>query len=728
MKNKIIRPLFFVTVCFLHISLFAQNVGVNTTTPVGKLHIKGSENISQLIIEANSTQTNANPLIRLRKSTGLDLLWLHSDDSTNTFLGLKAGLSNIIGPQGVNNTFIGTHAAYSNTNGRDNTVIGYNALYLNTKGGRNVVVGASALYTQSFNGGGGFYNSNNVAVGYEALYANQPTSPATGGANTAIGTQALRNNVTGSRNTALGNNANVSATNLNNATAIGNNALVASSNAMVLGGTGFDAVKVGIGVNSPRAVLDVNGDVVFRSSDLTVADGTSLSLDVNTSKYSNYRLTGPTADFTLAGISSGVHDRVITLLNSTGFSMLLNNNDVAAASIDRIITGSNGSITLDTMGMVTMRYDTVKQKWIVNSTNKAGGGGGAWVDSGENIYFDNYVGIGTENPTAPLSIETGLNEAGISHTYNSGATTITSTITDVGASIGTSTDDIFSLAAGGDAKVHVWPNGNVVIGDDADPLNFAGNNTSRTTPIEAKLTIETPINSAGWIHIGGPDSIIVSEGIGGVSAALGTLSNHAFRLNSNGQGRLHIYQDGNIVVGTNAQATYGKFTVHTPNNTNGVIQVGGDGQVLAMRIGGSSGSIGTATPHIMRIIANNIAAINIDPAGNIGIGTPNPLPGYMVAINGNVKAKELVIETTGWPDYVFGEKYQPMPLHELNQFITQHHHLPNIPSACELETDGVAVGEMQKKMMEKIEELTLYLIQQQKEIEELKATLSSLKN
>ena len=115
----------------------------------------------------------------------------------------------------------------------------------------------------------------------------------------------------------------------------------------------------------------------------------------------------------------------------------------------------------------------------------------------------------------------------------------------------------------------------------------------------------------------------------------------------------------------------------------------------------------------MRIVANGVGVINIDPAGNIGIGTPNPLPGYMVAINGNVKAKELVIETTGWPDYVFGENYQPMPLHELKQFIAQHHHLPNIPSAGELETDGVAVGEMQKKMMEKIEEL--------------KASLSSMK-
>src|SRR6187549_3720023 len=117
MKNKIILPLLLATVSFLHTSLFAQNVGVNTPTPIGKLHVTGSDNISQIIIDANATQTNGNPMLRLRKSTGQDLLWLHSDDSTNTFLGLRAGLSNVIYPQGINNTFIGTHAAYSNTNG-----------------------------------------------------------------------------------------------------------------------------------------------------------------------------------------------------------------------------------------------------------------------------------------------------------------------------------------------------------------------------------------------------------------------------------------------------------------------------------------------------------------------------------------------------------------------------------------------------------------------------------
>jgi hypothetical protein len=99
----------------------------------------------------------------------------------------------------------------------------------------------------------------------------------------------------------------------------------------------------------------------------------------------------------------------------------------------------------------------------------------------------------------------------------------------------------------------------------------------------------------------------------------------------------------------------------------------------------------------------------------------------MFAVNGNMKAKELVIETTGWPDYVFGETYQPMPLLELEHYIRQHHHLPGIPSAAEAEQHGVAVGEMQKEIMKKIEELTLYILQQQTQIEDLQEAMSTLK-
>lgn len=65
---------------------FAQNVGIGTATPAARLHIKGNADTSQLVIDAHNTQDNKRPLIR-RKSDGTDLLWIHSDDSTNIFIG-----------------------------------------------------------------------------------------------------------------------------------------------------------------------------------------------------------------------------------------------------------------------------------------------------------------------------------------------------------------------------------------------------------------------------------------------------------------------------------------------------------------------------------------------------------------------------------------------------------------------------------------------------------------
>jgi hypothetical protein len=671
------------------------NLGIGTATPMSKLHIKGSANISQLIIDASSAQSNGYPLLNFRTSNGQELLGLHADDSTNIFLGLKAGKSNVVGPQGINNIFIGNSAGYSNTNGRDNTILGTNALFLNTKGSRNIAIGTNALFAQSFNGGGGYYFSDNVAIGYEALYNNQPTSPASGANNTAIGTYALYANVTGSRNIAIGSGADVGAANLTNAIAIGHNAIVSSSNSLVLGGTGSAAVKVGIGVNNPQAALDVNGDVIFRSADLEVADGVNLALDVNTSKFSYYRLSGPSADYVVAGISLGIDGRRITLMNNSGFSMQLNNKDGNAATEDQIITGNNGILTLDSLGMVTLIYDGPRQKWIVNNASK-GTGDSAWNSMGENIYFNNYVGIGTEIPTSPLSIQTAVDEPGFTHWAGVDAITIASSVSTLAGSIGTITDHVFSLNAGGEGKLHVWPDGDVVIGDESVVAGLMETAQTRMNQFDSKLTVMTALNETGYTHIGGDNQIIVNEAIGGVAASVGTMTNNTFRLKTNTLGRLHILGDGRVVVSPNDYAAYGQFTVHTANNTHGLVQVGGDGQVLSMRIGGSSGSIGTWTPHSMRLVSNGVARLNIDANGNVAIGIAETLPGYMFAVNGNMKAKELVIETTGWPDYVFGETYQPMPLRELEHYIRQHHHLPGIPSAAEAEQHGVAVGEMLK--------------------------------
>ncbi len=110
--------------------------------------------------------------------------------------------------------------------------------------------------------------------------------------------------------------------------------------------------------------------------------------------------------------------------------------------------------------------------------------------------------------------------------------------------------------------------------------------------------------------------------------------------------------------------------------------------------------------------------------GNVGIGTDSPGT-YRLAVNGNVRAKEVKVETTNWPDYVFTKDYSLPSLEVVQKHIDQKGHLINIPSAKDIEANGIELGEMNRLLLEKIEELTLYIIENKAEIEFLKATIKN---
>jgi len=95
-------------------------------------------------------------------------------------------------------------------------------------------------------------------------------------------------------------------------------------------------------------------------------------------------------------------------------------------------------------------------------------------------------------------------------------------------------------------------------------------------------------------------------------------------------------------------------------------------------------------------------------SGNIGIGTTNPQS--LLAVSGNITAKQVTVTQTGWSDFVFDSSYQKLSLEAVSKYITENKHLPAIPSALELEEEGLDLGAMEKLHMQKIEELTLYAI------------------
>lgn len=98
--------------------------------------------------------------------------------------------------------------------------------------------------------------------------------------------------------------------------------------------------------------------------------------------------------------------------------------------------------------------------------------------------------------------------------------------------------------------------------------------------------------------------------------------------------------------------------------------------------------------------------------GNLGIGINSPAE--KLSVNGNIRAKEIKVETANWPDYVFSKDYQLLSLQETEEHIKEKGYLPGIPSAQEVKSNGIDLGEMNVKLLKKIEELTLHLIQQEK--------------
>jgi hypothetical protein len=110
--------------------------------------------------------------------------------------------------------------------------------------------------------------------------------------------------------------------------------------------------------------------------------------------------------------------------------------------------------------------------------------------------------------------------------------------------------------------------------------------------------------------------------------------------------------------------------------------------------------------------------------GNVLIGTANDY-GYKLAVNGSMLAKEIKVQT-GWADYVFADEYQLRPLEEVESFIKANKHLPDIQPAKEIQENGLEVAATTTKMMAKIEELTLYLIDLKKENEALKVRVNAL--
>ena len=132
----------------------------------------------------------------------------------------------------------------------------------------------------------------------------------------------------------------------------------------------------------------------------------------------------------------------------------------------------------------------------------------------------------------------------------------------------------------------------------------------------------------------------------------------------------------------------------------------------------------------LRLRNGNVDRLVIDPSGNVVIGSAAGASGYRLSVNGKIACEEILIDDFNyWPDYVFEKDYNLPSIDEVEASINENKHLPGIPSAREVkENGGYEVGDIQKKLLEKVEELSLYIIDLNKRVKTLEEENRKLKS
>ena len=185
------------------------------------------------------------------------------------------------------------------------------------------------------------------------------------------------------------------------------------------------------------------------------------------------------------------------------------------------------------------------------------------------------------------------------------------------------------------------------------------------------------------------------------------------------------YDNGNVGIGTatidNAQDFQRVLNVFGTSHAKLLVR----GGVVKTGIfsdetwGGIVGRIGTESSHDLRLTAGYANDVmTLKTTGNIGIGTTSP--DYKLDVVGSIRAHEVLVNTQKGADFVFDDDYRLRSLTEVEQFINENRHLPDIAPADEMIENGVNMGEFQIQLLQKIEELTLYIIELKKEIDKLK--------
>jgi hypothetical protein len=192
---------------------------------------------------------------------------------------------------------------------------------------------------------------------------------------------------------------------------------------------------------------------------------------------------------------------------------------------------------------------------------------------------------------------------------------------------------------------------------------------------------------------------------------LGSVSTDGLWVHNNGNSRFGVYSTTAPTSKLEVQGELSATQIKLSNNNAGnrLVWSKTDGTEI-------TGLTGDGSSNFM-VLTNNIERLRINKVGEVGIGKA-PVAGVALNVFGIVRATEIKVEAQT-ADFVFESDYQLRPLEEVETFIQENKHLPDVPSAAQMDANGVNLAEMNKLLLMKVEELTLYVIQQQKQIDQL---------
>lgn len=429
--------------------------------------------------------------------------------------------------------------------------------------------------------------------------------------------------------------------------------------------------------------------------------------------------------------------------------------DSTATTLMRLRTLSDapGSRTL-------LRFSTTTSNSVLNfnssfigNTRPSGGGSSLIFGTArENLSptermrlnEDGFLGIGTDNPLGMLHID-------LSNSTSENAMIINDDNDPILYFQRNNTNRGFLQQLGNDFKIGTTIDNNtgnfIIRTNGADRAWFSSNGRlgiGTANPLsQVHMTGELTMQSSNPIiqmkDAAGDDKGFIQM-ISGDDMQIGTNSVNQtgnFIVRTNGGNRIIVNAQGFVGVGTTPTAP-----LHLEGGLNGSAMVINSENNLFdfrranvrrgyMRISGDDLEMGTYDFNNngnLDLVTRGTQRFTINANGRIGIATTYNNAGFQLAVNGNIICEDITtLPRAVWPDYVFSNTYELKSLKEVEKFIMKNHHLPNIPSAKEIDQKGIQLGDMQKRMMEKIEELTLYLIELDKKNEALRKELQKLK-